>query len=434
MRYDEDWSFLKDPSRRTEPLDRLKYVSLGKSDWYLSIGGEARLRYEYYTRYQFGAGPQDDNGYFLQRYLLHSDWHLGKRARAFAQVQSGIGVWRNGGPRLTDDDRLEIHQAFADLNFGDEKGLVTIRIGRQEMEFGAGRLVTAGEGLNVRRSFDGVRFIYHTPRWTINTGVIKLAEVERGLFNDFPDSSQTFWGLGATPRRSKPRLAFAPYYMGMDRKLGRFDQGTGREVRHNVGGRLFGSVGRFEYTDELILQFGRFNSRIGPGRILAWAVATDTSYGFPNAALQPRISLRADATSGDKDPLDRRLESFNPFFPGTAYSDIIGLVGATNSLALGPSLRLKPTGGLLITSTAGFFWRQSTREGIYGVTVSPLRTGQLSNARYIGALPSIKVEWQLTRHWFYTFTYGHFFTNRFLRETPPGESTNYLTTWFRFRF
>ena len=34
---------------------------------------------------------------------------------------------------------------------------LTIRLGRQEIALGSGRLISAGEGLNVRRGFDGVR-------------------------------------------------------------------------------------------------------------------------------------------------------------------------------------------------------------------------------------------------------------------------------------
>src|SRR5262249_5235155 len=120
QRYDEDWSYLKDQEQRSDLLDRLKYIPLNDRGWYVSLGGEARWRYDYFNEFAFGAGPQDKNGYWLQRYLLHADWHLGKRVRVFTQLQSGIENGRNGGPRLTDDDRLEIHQAFVDLRLGKE--------------------------------------------------------------------------------------------------------------------------------------------------------------------------------------------------------------------------------------------------------------------------------------------------------------------------
>src|SRR5215510_6539445 len=129
-----------------------------------------------------------------------------------AQLQSAIGSGRNDGPRLTDNDRLEAHQAFLDLKFGDEAKSRTFRVGRHEMDFGAGQLISAGEGLNVRRSFDGLRVIYRQGPWLIKGQINKLVSIKPGLFNDGPDSSQTFWGVGAT--RSRPKIRGGHQYKG----------------------------------------------------------------------------------------------------------------------------------------------------------------------------------------------------------------------------
>src|SRR5262245_4054504 len=49
LRYEEDYSFLKDPSRRTDFWDPIKYIPLWeRDDWHLSFGGEIRERYEIY--------------------------------------------------------------------------------------------------------------------------------------------------------------------------------------------------------------------------------------------------------------------------------------------------------------------------------------------------------------------------------------------------
>src|SRR5947209_13962319 len=54
LRYDEDYSYLKDPSRRSDLWDVIKYIPFaGREDWYLSVGGEARLRYELYHNEDF---------------------------------------------------------------------------------------------------------------------------------------------------------------------------------------------------------------------------------------------------------------------------------------------------------------------------------------------------------------------------------------------
>jgi hypothetical protein len=356
----------------------------------------------------------------------------------FTQLQSAIGSWRNGGPRPTDDDRLDLHQTFVDLRFGDDTKSLTFRIGRHEMDFGSGRLISAGEGLNVRRSFDGVRVICRRGPWLINGQLDKLVSIKRGLFNDGPDWSQTFWGIGATRFRPKIGGGHQFAYIGLDRKMGHFDQGSGREQRHTVIGRTYGAsraaAFEFDYNLDTIFQWGSFWSSGGEIGILAWAVATDMGLTIARIPLKPRLGLRADATSGDRDPNDQRLQTFNPLFPGTAYSDSIGLIGAANSLALNPNLRFAMSERWIASVGMAFFWRQSTRDGIYGINVAPIRPGGRSQARDIGTLPSVRLDWRISRHLTYTAIYSHFFAGRFLKETPPGEDVDYISTWLTFRF
>ncbi len=117
LRYEEDYSYLRDPTRRTDLWDIIKYIPFNsEGDWYLSVGGEARERYEYFDNYNWGQGPQTKNGYLLQRYMLHTDLHLGPNLRFFGQLKSGLEDWRNGGPRPPDEDKLDVHQAFADVS------------------------------------------------------------------------------------------------------------------------------------------------------------------------------------------------------------------------------------------------------------------------------------------------------------------------------
>jgi hypothetical protein len=434
QRYDEDWSYLSDRARKTDWFDRIKYIPLNDRGWYLSLGGEARIRYEYFSKFAFGAGPQDRTGYWLQRYLLHADWHLGQRVRLFTQLQSGIEIGRKGGPRLTDDDRLELHQAFLDLKFGNEGDSVVVRLGRQEMDLGGGRLISSGEGLNVKRSFDGARLIWRRHGWTTNAQVDKLTAVKLGLFNDTSEQSLTLWGIGTTRSRPKRRGGESLFYIGLDRKRGIFDQGSGRETRHTFGFRGFGQFRVFDYNFDAFLQLGRFNTKGVANSIRAWAVSSDAGYVVSHSKLKPRIGMRADITSGDRDPKDHVLQTFNPLLPGTTYSDTIGLIGAPNSVGVFPNLRMLPKKNLTITFGPALFWRQSTRDGIYSISVSPLRTGQLSKSRFVGAQPSFRFDWSIQRHWSYTAILSAFETGNFLKETPPGKSTSYVTSWLTFRF
>ena len=101
---------------------------------------------------------------------------------------------------------------------------------------------------------------------------------------------------------------------------------------------------------------------------------------------------------------------------------------------LHPSATLSLNKRLSLTVYGDFFWRESTRHGIYGVAVNLLRTGRLSNARHIGSQSSAKFEYRLDRHTTIVWNYLHFFPGPFLRETPPGRDVNYATVWLVYRF
>ena len=98
LRFEEDYRFMRDPALRTDLWDPLKYLALRDAEaWYVSLGGEARLRYEYFNHALWGQGPQDDDGYVLQRYMLHADVHLGPHVRIFTQLKSGLEEGHTGG-------------------------------------------------------------------------------------------------------------------------------------------------------------------------------------------------------------------------------------------------------------------------------------------------------------------------------------------------
>src|ERR1700738_4287816 len=90
LRWDEDWNYLRDSTRRSDFFDPAKYIPLNDRGWFMSIGGEARIRYEFFRNASFGSAPNTPHGFLIQRYLLHSDMHLGPHVRVFVQLQSGL--------------------------------------------------------------------------------------------------------------------------------------------------------------------------------------------------------------------------------------------------------------------------------------------------------------------------------------------------------
>src|SRR5262249_25378813 len=157
------------------------------------------------------------------------------------------------------------------------------------------------------------------------------------------------------------------------------------------GFRSFGQYARVDYNLDAFFQLGNFHRANNTSDIRAWAFSSDSGYLLSHSRIRPRLGIRADVTSGDRNPRDNVLQTFNPLLPGTTYSDTIGLIGAPNSIGLFPNLRLIPWRGITTTVGPAFFWRESTRDGIYSINVAPLRTGQVTSARYVGAQPSLRM-------------------------------------------
>lgn len=432
LRYDEDYSCLR-TTRGGDLFDSIKYVPLNKDgDAYLSFGGEARVRYEYFHNPQWGLAPQDDNGYWLQRYMLHADAHVTEWFRTFVQFKSGLETGREGGPRPTDRDEADLHQAFFDLRVPlQETNSLTLRVGRQELAYGSSRLISTREGPNVRQSFDGVKAIAEFGKTRIDAFAVKPVETNPGVFDDGPEPDEKFWGIyGVTPLPCLRGANVDLYFLGLERKDAEFNQGTARELRHTVGTRLWGKAHHIDYNFEFVYQFGTF----GKGDISAWTAASDTGYTFESTLWKPRVGFKADITSGERNPNDRDLETFNPLFPRGAYFSETGLIGPANHIDLHPSLELKPIEQLKLTLDWDFFWRESTRDAIYGNGVNVVVPTGASRDRYVGNQIQVLAEWQLQRHLTFTAAYAHFFAGDFLKDSTPGKDVDYASVWITFRF
>ena len=208
-----------------------------------------------------------------RRYLLHADVHLGPYFRFFGQIVTGLEEGRIGGPRPDiDQDPFGFHQAFADfvLPLAAEKDTLTARLGRQELEYGSGRLIDVRDGVNLRLSFDAARLLWHTGDWEVDGWWGRPVLNRLGVFDDIPDPARAFWGVYAVgPLPLLPKGNVDLYYLGFENKDAVYAQGPGYELRNTLGTRLWGRPLPWEYNLEYDWQFGTF----GSGDIEAWSRA-----------------------------------------------------------------------------------------------------------------------------------------------------------------
>jgi hypothetical protein len=430
-RFDEDWRALCDPARRTTLFDPLKCISLGGDGFAtLTIGGELRERFENVRNPGFGLEQSSDH-VFLHRVLLHGDLHLGETLRVFVQLGAFGQNGREGERSATDVDRLDLTQAFVDLGFatpGD--GRVTLRGGRQEMSFGASRLVSVRESPNVRRSFDGGRVFWMGGGYRVDTFYTRPVSLDEGAFDDRVNNGETLWGVyGTGPVPNLPGLKADLYYLGYERENARFQIGTADERRYTSGLRLFGERGGFDWDIEAAYQFGDFGQR----DIRAWTIASDIGVAFEGVRLQPRLGLKADMASGDRDPNDGKLGTFNALYPKFPYFSEANLIAPANVMDLHPNLQLQLNPSLSAEVGWNVLWRQTTQDAIYQPPLGAVAGTAGRGSRFIGHQAIVGLEWQATPNLSIASQYVHFEPGETL-EGVGGRSVDFFFASVAFKF
>ena len=438
---DGDYTFLRDPANRTDFWDPLKYMPLNETgSAYVTLGFEARSEYEYFHNQMWGEGPQDSDGYWLGRFIPAAAVTLQPHVRMFAAFQYEKEAGNPAGPRPhIDEDEGDFHEAFVDLSTGlDDRRSLTLRLGQQEIVYGTGRLVDNNEGVNVKSSFYGGRLIARRDDLRLEVFGALPTELNTGTFDDRPNSDQTFWGAyGTGPLRLiDAGGSIDVYYLGIDTLDATYEQGSGREVRHSIGTRLFNHppgapfAPGLDYNWEFVYQFGSFASN----SISAWTVATETGFTF-SIPWSPRLALRADVASGSQHTTGGTLGTFNPLFPRGAYfGPKLTMFGPFNMIDAHPVLMFSPLPNISCDLDAAWFWRESLEDGLYQIGGALIRPSGGSRARYIGSQINFELRWALDMHTTIAVNLAGFFTGGFLKDTGPADDVAFSNVGITYRF
>jgi Alginate export len=152
-----------------------------------------------------------------------------------------------------------------------------------------------------------------------------------------------------------------------------------------------------DYNWEANYQWGNF----GSDPIRAWSVSTETGYTFDRIRFHPRPLLRADVYSGDGNPANQTLGTFNPLFPRGAYFSpkTSPVLGPQNLIDLHPVLQFQLKSNVTGVFAWNWYWRESTHDGIYafgsGALIDPAGA---SHAHYLGNQGDLEIRWAPIPH------------------------------------
>ncbi len=208
--YDNDFSFKEDPCHTPLFGGHFKERSLhihghpGYLDesWF-SFGGELRYRHTNEANRLRPNGP-DRSTYDLWRWRNYVDLHMNDRFQAYVEMLDASIFNEDLLPTAIDLNRWNIQNAFIDVKLGERDGKpIYFRAGRQELLYGAQRLISPLNWGNTRRNFEGLKLFSPGETWDIDAFVTRPVNTATGngplsCFDnerDCADASRTFQGV-----------------------------------------------------------------------------------------------------------------------------------------------------------------------------------------------------------------------------------------------
>lgn len=432
LRFEEDFSYLGEPADHTGDLwDPIKHIRLN-DDWYVSIGGEFRFRWESETNKSFGSVDPTTDNFTIHRWLLHADFHYRDRFRLFVQ---GIGAFdedRDLAPRAIDENRWDVQQLFFDVNLGDDRAW-TLRTGRQELLYGNERMVSPLDWANTRRRFDGVKLFTQGALWDVAMWWVRPVPVQRKQRDRFSEDFD-FYGLYTTYKGIKNH-GLDLYFLGID------DDGNPRNANFKVGdrdiytlgARFWGKTATWDYETELAGQWGNWAGDTAQ----AWAWTIDGGYTFADVASRPRLGAGFDLATGDDNPFDSSVGTFDQLFPlGHKYFGFLDLIGRRNVNAANVNVSAWPVAKKLRAAAAFHtFWLNEKDDAVFAADGSAGRrdvTGR--SGREIGHELDLTLLWKLDVHSSVLVGYSHFWVQDVIVNTGPSEDADLFYVQYKYTF
>lgn len=380
-RFDEDWSNVGDDA----PFGAtLKNINLGH-DVRLSFGGDARWRFSWLDAPRLGLGGVEEDAWVLQRLLGHADMRFGDDARVFVQLGAHDGISREI-PSSTDDDTIDLQQAFIDLHKEVGGADLTLRLGRQELVLGP-RFASARDSGNVRQRHDMARLIIARGDWRLDAFGGRPTEVNRGAFDDEADPSQRFYGARLQRKAHDTTLELSAYEL--DRDAATLAGVTAPDDRVSYGAHAFGRRGSIDFDAEAVFQSGAF----GGDDVRAFGAALDLGRTFADTPMAPRLGLRLTYGSGDGAADDGKQETFAPVFPNSSWFGQNGLASFSNIFETAGIAAITPHENVTLTAKLAAVWRADGNDFLYAGNTALANTNGGEEA-FTGVSPSLSLVWR----------------------------------------
>ncbi len=433
-RWVEDWSGYKNPAKRRDFVDRLKYIPIVNDEVYLTLSGELRLRMNLTTNPDLRdseAQRQD-----IDRIVGGADLHIGKHFRVFGELaHAGISGPNIGSPSGFLRNRTVVQQSFADATATVAGADLGIRYGRQTFADGPNLMVVPRDNNTILFSFNGVR------AWGRAAGLrVDLFDftptrlAQGGTGDDLNKDGRRFSGVSAgmvLPRSwfGGSRLYVDPFLWRLRNRAAVWGGTPGREVRDFYGLHVWGDAGPVNLDWTINHQGGEYGNR----DISAWLLLFAQSYRVGKDRAAPRVGFHVDYASGGGAYGRGTLRNALAPFGNNVYYSYQLYATPTNLIAAAPNVSFQPVAKVRASIEYQFSWRDSVRDAVYRANGQAFAGTQRFDGRKIAETARAQVVWSLSPRLSFTERYEHLAAGRALTDAGY-KSSDFVAGWLSLRF
>jgi hypothetical protein len=416
--YDNDFSYVCDPDFCGHCIgDALKAHCVGCGT--LDIGGQWRLRYHHEHGMKGVRFQNNNDDFLLNRLRLYADWEVNSWLRLYVEGIYADSYGENFPARLIDVNNGDLLNAFVDAKL---TGDVTLRVGRQELQYGAQRTISPLDWGNTRRTFEGVKLITKHCDWSIDGFYTNLVRVAPDDFDE-ADHDISFYGIYSVYSGLQDSTVDI-YALGLD------NENIGLSI-WTLGARINGGNGDWLWEAEGAYQGGdAANAARGAG--------VDHDAGFFTVGLgrkfeclcwKPTLWVYYDYASGDDGVGD--FNGYNQIFPlAHKYLGFIDAVQRSNIEAPNVLLTMQPHDKVKLLLWYYYFQSNS------GAPVPSIGGTPPQNAsKDLGQELDAVVTYTITPRSSILFGYSHFWRgNKIANGAPATNDADFFYTQWHLNF
>ena len=151
------------------------------------FGGQFRMRYHHENNHRPSPGLTNalgltgtDDDFLLYRTRLWMDTTFHEHLNLYVELLDAESTLENFPSRGNEVDRLDLHQAYADIAIHDH---LQARVGRRSLDIGSTRYAGMGEWANTRRAFDGLQLSLESEQFDFEAYYLHTLSMQPQAFN-----------------------------------------------------------------------------------------------------------------------------------------------------------------------------------------------------------------------------------------------------------